>query len=228
MPGDNGVDLYINDIGCVVILEPDGTLAIPPTHNPPPTHPPPTSQPPHPTPPSESAFERTNLATPGLRENQSRHPRSPHALPARPLPCLWGAARTRLPKPLRAEPRAPRGGAGKTLKGFNIVVGGGMGRTHKAEQTFARAASHLGFAPKEHFFEAMKAILAVQRDHGNREAPPPPSFPHRLCPLPLPSPRPSLAPPSPLPILVHRSGRSAPTRDSSTSSTRSALTTSAR
>jgi sulfite reductase (ferredoxin) len=27
----------------------------------------------------------------------------------------------------------------------------------------------LGFAPKEHFFEAMKAILAVQRDHGNRE-----------------------------------------------------------
>ncbi|EOD12882.1 ferredoxin-sulfite reductase [Emiliania huxleyi CCMP1516] len=50
----------------------------------------------------------------------------------------------------------------KTLKGFNIVVGGGMGRTHKAEQTFARAASHLGFAPKEHFFEAMKAILAVR------------------------------------------------------------------
>lgn len=46
-----------------------------------------------------------------------------------------------------------------------------MGRTHKAEQTFARAASHLGFAPKEHFFEAMKAILAVQRDHGNREVP---------------------------------------------------------
>jgi sulfite reductase (ferredoxin) len=81
VPGDNGVDLYINDIGAVVIMEPDG----------------------------------------------------------------------------------------KTLAGFNIVVGGGMGRTHKAEQTFARAASHLGFAPKEHFFEAMKAILAVQRDHGNRE-----------------------------------------------------------
>ena len=44
-----------------------------------------------------------------------------------------------------------------------------MGRKHKAEQTFARAASHLGYVPKEHFFEAMKAILAVQRDHGNRE-----------------------------------------------------------
>jgi len=81
VPGDNSPDLYINDIGCVVIMEPDGV----------------------------------------------------------------------------------------TLKGFNIVVGGGMGRTHRKEDTFARAADHLGFVPKEDFFEAMKAILAVQRDHGNRE-----------------------------------------------------------
>jgi len=81
VPGDNSVDLYINDIGCVVIMEPDGV----------------------------------------------------------------------------------------TLKGFNIVVGGGMGRTHKKEDTFARAADHLGFVGKDDFFEAMKAILAVQRDHGNRE-----------------------------------------------------------
>merc|ERR1719152_43619 len=75
VPGDNSVDLYINDIGCVVIMEPNGV----------------------------------------------------------------------------------------DLKGFNIVVGGGMGRTHRKEATFARAADHLGFV------EAMKAILAVQRDHGNRE-----------------------------------------------------------
>merc|ERR1719421_2150811 len=81
VPGDNGVDLYINDIGAVVIMEPDG----------------------------------------------------------------------------------------QTLAGFNIVVGGGMGRAHKQEATFARAASHLGYVRKEMFFEAMKAILAVQRDHGNRE-----------------------------------------------------------
>merc|ERR1719305_551233 len=81
VPGDNSVDVYINDIGCVVIMEDDG----------------------------------------------------------------------------------------KTLAGFNIMVGGGMGRKHKAEATFARAASHLGYVPKEHFFEAMKAILAVQRGHGNRE-----------------------------------------------------------
>jgi len=81
VPGDNSVDLYINDIGCVVIMEPNGV----------------------------------------------------------------------------------------DLKGFNIVVGGGMGRTHRKEATFARAADHLGFVKKEDFFEAMKAILAVQRDHGNRE-----------------------------------------------------------
>ena len=36
-----------------------------------------------------------------------------------------------------------------------------MGRTHKKEATFARAADHLGFVKKADFFEAMKAILAV-------------------------------------------------------------------
>jgi len=81
VPGDNSVDLYINDIGCVVVMEPNGV----------------------------------------------------------------------------------------DLAGFNIVVGGGMGRTHRKEATFARAADHLGFVKKDDFFEAMKAILAVQRDHGNRE-----------------------------------------------------------
>lgn len=81
VPGDNSIDIYINDIGCVVVMEPDG----------------------------------------------------------------------------------------QTLKGFNIMVGGGMGRTHRKEETFARAADHLGFVKKADFFEAMKAILAVQRDHGNRE-----------------------------------------------------------
>ncbi len=43
-------------------------------------------------------------------------------------------------------------------------------RTHRKEETFARAADHLGFVKEADFFEAMKAIIAVQRDHGNREA----------------------------------------------------------
>lgn len=50
-----------------------------------------------------------------------------------------------------------------------MLVGGGMGRTHNKENTFARAADHLGFVPKEDFMDVMKAILATQRDHGNRD-----------------------------------------------------------
>jgi len=55
------------------------------------------------------------------------------------------------------------------LEGFNIMVGGGMGRTHNKENTFARVADHLGFVPKEDVTELLKSILASQRDHGNRD-----------------------------------------------------------
>lgn len=55
------------------------------------------------------------------------------------------------------------------LEGFNVMVGGGMGRTHNKENTFARAADHLGYVPKEDMMELMKSILASQRDHGNRD-----------------------------------------------------------
>ena len=55
------------------------------------------------------------------------------------------------------------------LEGFNVMVGGGMGRTHNKETTFARAADHLGFVPKDDMMECMKSILASQRDHGNRD-----------------------------------------------------------
>lgn len=55
------------------------------------------------------------------------------------------------------------------LEGFNVMVGGGMGRTHNKETTFARAADHLGYVPKEDVMELTKSILASQRDHGNRD-----------------------------------------------------------
>jgi sulfite reductase (ferredoxin) len=55
------------------------------------------------------------------------------------------------------------------LEGFNVMVGGGMGRTHNKEDTFARAADHMGFVPKEDIMEVLKAIVAAQRDHGNRD-----------------------------------------------------------
>jgi len=58
---------------------------------------------------------------------------------------------------------------GKTLKGYDVYVGGGMGRTHNKESTFARVAEPLGFVTKDDLPELLKAIMATQRDHGNRE-----------------------------------------------------------
>jgi len=55
------------------------------------------------------------------------------------------------------------------LEGFNVMVGGGMGRTHNKETTFARAADHMGFVAKDDIYELCKAIIAAQRDHGNRD-----------------------------------------------------------
>ena len=55
------------------------------------------------------------------------------------------------------------------LEGFNVMVGGGMGRTHNKDSTFARTADPLGFVAKDDIMELCKCILAAQRDHGNRD-----------------------------------------------------------
>ncbi|KAI9133865.1 sulfite reductase, ferredoxin dependent [Acaryochloris sp. CCMEE 5410] len=55
------------------------------------------------------------------------------------------------------------------LQGFNVFVGGGMGRTHKKEETFARIADPLGFVAKEDVYDLVKAIVATQRDYGDRQ-----------------------------------------------------------
>ncbi|MDJ0599901.1 MAG: sulfite reductase, ferredoxin dependent [Crocosphaera sp.] len=54
------------------------------------------------------------------------------------------------------------------LLGFNVLTGGGMGRTHNKEETFPRLADPLGYVAKEDVFDLMKAILATQRDYGDR------------------------------------------------------------
>ncbi|EME29767.1 sulfite reductase (ferredoxin) [Galdieria sulphuraria] len=59
---------------------------------------------------------------------------------------------------------------GNEIIGYNITVGGGLGRTHNKEQTFPRLADHLGFVRREKIYELIKAIVAVQRDYGNRES----------------------------------------------------------
>ncbi|GFR49142.1 hypothetical protein Agub_g11159 [Astrephomene gubernaculifera] len=57
----------------------------------------------------------------------------------------------------------------KELKGFNIVVGGGLGRTHRDNDTYARLAEPLGYVDKDDIFHAVKAIVAAQRDYGRRD-----------------------------------------------------------
>nr|GME04319.1 sulfite reductase [Ipomoea batatas] len=54
-------------------------------------------------------------------------------------------------------------------QGFNIYVGGGMGRTHRMEATFARLAEPLGYVPKEDILYAVKAIVVTQREYGRRD-----------------------------------------------------------
>ncbi len=58
-------------------------------------------------------------------------------------------------------------GTGK-LKGFNILVGGGLGRAHNKAETEPLLAQQLGFASPDEILNVVQAILAVQRDHGNR------------------------------------------------------------
>ncbi|NJK36605.1 MAG: sulfite reductase, ferredoxin dependent [Oscillatoriales cyanobacterium RM2_1_1] len=54
------------------------------------------------------------------------------------------------------------------LLGFNVLAGGGLGRTHNKEETFARAANEIGYVDKADVYDLMKAIVATQRDYGDR------------------------------------------------------------
>jgi sulfite reductase (ferredoxin) len=56
----------------------------------------------------------------------------------------------------------------KELLGFNIYAGGGLGRTHNKEETFARVADPIGYVEKDDIYDLVKAIVATQRDYGDR------------------------------------------------------------
>lgn len=47
------------------------------------------------------------------------------------------------------------------VKGYNIMVGGGMGRSHNNEETHAYSAKHLGFVAKDDIFNVVKSITCV-------------------------------------------------------------------
>ena len=57
----------------------------------------------------------------------------------------------------------------KELLGFNVIIGGGMGRTHGNAETFARVGDLVGFIKKEQILEAIYQIATIQRDYGNRQ-----------------------------------------------------------
>lgn len=55
------------------------------------------------------------------------------------------------------------------IVGYNVLVGGGMGRTPSAEKTFPRVADKLTFATVDQVVAVAEAVVKVQRDFGNRE-----------------------------------------------------------
>jgi sulfite reductase (ferredoxin) len=54
------------------------------------------------------------------------------------------------------------------LEGFNVYAGGGLGRTHNKEDTFPRVADPIGYVDKADVFDLVKAVVATQRDYGDR------------------------------------------------------------
>jgi sulfite reductase (NADPH) hemoprotein beta-component len=54
------------------------------------------------------------------------------------------------------------------LVGYNLVVGGGMGRTHGNKETYPRLASELGFFTPDKLVDVAKAVLTIHRDFGDR------------------------------------------------------------
>ena len=57
--------------------------------------------------------------------------------------------------------------AGKLI-GYNVTVGGGMGRTPSSAKTFPRLADKLCYIPSDQVLPVSEAIVKVQRDFGNR------------------------------------------------------------
>ena len=60
--------------------------------------------------------------------------------------------------------------AGKRqIVGYNVLVGGGQGKTPSAEKTFVSIAQKLAFVTPDQVVKVAEAIVKVQRDFGNRE-----------------------------------------------------------
>ena len=57
---------------------------------------------------------------------------------------------------------------GGELEGWNVYVGGGLGRTHRKPETYPRLADPLGFIEPGDELRIAEAVVVVQRDWGDR------------------------------------------------------------
>jgi sulfite reductase (NADPH) hemoprotein beta-component len=57
---------------------------------------------------------------------------------------------------------------GERLSGFNVCVGGGMGRTDRKPETYPRVADVIGFVTADKVLQVAQHTAAIQRDHGDR------------------------------------------------------------
>ncbi|KAF7729462.1 hypothetical protein EC973_004442 [Apophysomyces ossiformis] len=56
----------------------------------------------------------------------------------------------------------------KTVVGYNITVGGGMGMTHGNKKTYPRPASLIGYVSADKAARLAEAVVTTQRDYGDR------------------------------------------------------------
>lgn len=54
------------------------------------------------------------------------------------------------------------------VTGYNIVAGGGMGRSHGNHQTFPRLADLIGYIPREAVEATARVVVGIHRDFGDR------------------------------------------------------------
>ncbi len=59
-------------------------------------------------------------------------------------------------------------GAGGGLDGFNVMVGGGLGRTNNKPETFPAVAVPMAYVGPEQLVAVSQAVVSVQRDYGDR------------------------------------------------------------
>lgn len=57
---------------------------------------------------------------------------------------------------------------GDKLLGYNLAMGGGLGRSHGNVQTYPRVADVIGFITRDRLVDVARAVLTIHRDFGDR------------------------------------------------------------